>query len=196
MNHLAHALLSGPEVTLRVGGMMGDFVRGAVDPTLPVGIQRGIALHRAIDTFTDRHEEIRAARTAFEPPFRRYAGIFIDIWLDHLLARDFARWSATPLQDFSDDLVRALCTHDAMLPDSLRRFLGYMQAHDLPAAYADRAMIGDVLRGVSARLTRENPVAHGLIEITRLEPVLEATFDRFFPQLIAFSSTWRRSDQR
>lgn len=28
MNFLAHALLSGPDPALRVGGLMGDFIKG------------------------------------------------------------------------------------------------------------------------------------------------------------------------
>ena len=39
--------------------MMGDFVRGAIDPSLPRGIGHGIALHRAIDTYTDTHADDR-----------------------------------------------------------------------------------------------------------------------------------------
>lgn len=196
MNHLAHALLSGPDDAFRIGGMMGDFVRGAIDPALPPGIQQGIALHRAIDSFTDNHDDIRAARAAFDPPFRRYAGILIDIWFDHLLARNFTLWSEMPLQRFSDDIVLLLQDHDALLPDSLRRFRRYLHAHDLPAAYADRGMIGEVLRGVGSRLRRDNPLAQGLPELERLEPVLMASFGRFFPQLVGYASTWRTSNLR
>jgi len=196
MNHLAHALLSGPDDALRVGGMMGDFVRGAIDPALPAGVQRGIVLHRAIDTFTDSHDEIRVARNTFDPPFRRYAGILIDIWFDHLLARDFVRWSDIPLHRFSDDIVLLLLQHDALLPESLRRFRRYLGTHDLPAAYADRGVINAVLRGVGSRLKRDNPLADALPELERLEPVLEASFTRFFPQLVAYASTWRTSTPR
>lgn len=192
MNHLAHALLSGPDDGLRLGGLMGDFVRGGIDPALPGGVRRGIALHRAIDVFTDSHDEIRALRALFEPPYRRYAGIFIDIWFDHLLARDFGSWSDVPLARFSDDVVLLLDKHDDLLPDSLRRFRGYLQARGLPAAYADHTMIGEVLTGVGMRLKRANPLAQGMIEITRLESPLDRSFTTFFPKLVAFANEWRR----
>ncbi len=172
---------------------MGDFVRGRIDPELPIGVQRGIALHRAIDTFTDSHEQIVAARALFEPPYRRYAGILIDIWFDHLLARDFGRWSEIPLQRFSDDIVQLLIREDDQLPDSLRHFRSYLRSRHLPAAYADRPMINEVLLGVGARLKRANPLAHGLIEISRLEAELDRAFDSFFHELIAFARDWRGS---
>lgn len=191
MNHLAHALLSGADDGWRLGGLLGDFVRGRIDPGLPLPVQRGIAQHRAIDAYTDSHAEIRALRARFQPTYRRYAGILIDIWFDHLLARDFHAWSDIPLARFSDDLVQLLHRHGALLPESLRRFRTYLQAHGLPAAYADRPMIGEVLGAVGTRLTRANPLAEGMLEITRLEAELDLTFARFFPDLLAFAKTWR-----
>ncbi len=191
MNHLAHALLSGSNDDVRLGGMLGDFVRGGIDPQLPIGVRHGIALHRAIDTFTDTHAEIRAARALFEPPYRRYAGILIDIWFDHLLARDFSEWADVRLSDFSNDLLRLLHDRNALLPESLRRFRIYMQARGLPAAYANRSMVGEVLTGVGSRFKHANPLAHGLIEISRLQFELARVFACFFPQLVAFATGWR-----
>lgn len=191
MNHLAHALLSGPDDGLRLGGLMGDFVRGGIDPELPAGVRQGIVLHRAIDVFTDSHEDIRTLRALFESPYRRYAGIFIDIWFDHLLARDFGSWSDIPLARFSDDAVLLLDHHDDLLPDPLRRFRGYLKAQGLPAAYADRPMIGKVLIGVGMRLKRANPLALGMVEIERLESALDCSFTGFFPQLVEFANEWR-----
>lgn len=191
MNHLAHALLAGPDDLLRLGGLMGDFVRGPIDPTLPSSIRLGIALHRAIDSYTDQHVEVRALKAQFEPPYRRYAGILIDIWFDHLLARDFPRWSAVPLQTFSDALIRLLQVHEHELPGALNRFTRYLHARRLPAAYAEREMISEVLAGVGSRLQRANPLARGLLEISRLEPELAQAFARFFPDLTSFAARWR-----
>ena len=193
MNHLAHALLSGSDSDLRIGGFMGDFVRGGIDPGLRSGIRQGIALHRAIDTHTDHHVEIRALRRLFAPPYRRYAGILIDIWFDHLLARDFQRWSEVPLDRFSNELLEMLQVRAEELPGSLQRFTTYMHARRLPAAYARREMISEVLLGVSTRFRHANPLADGLVEISRLERELEKSFACFFPQLVEFAGQWRRS---
>ena len=193
MNHLAHALLAGPDPDCRLGGMLGDFVRGAIDPTLGRGVGHGIALHRAIDSYTDTHDAIVEARALFEPPYRRYAGILIDIWFDHLLARDFDRWSEVPLASFSDELQALLRERWPELPPALQRFSRYLDAHRLPAAYAEREMIGEVLAGVGSRLTRSNPLARGLVEISRLETELDGIFARFFPQLLAFAESWREA---
>ncbi len=95
MNHLAHALLAGDDEWLLLCGMLGDFVHGQPVPQLfPSRVIAGIRLHGAIDVYTDAHPEVLAAKAQLPPPYRRYAGILLDMWFDHCLARDFGRWCA------------------------------------------------------------------------------------------------------
>ena len=67
MNYLAHAYLSFNEPGLLVGNMISDFVKGKKKFDYPAGIRKGIALHRAIDTFTDDHEATKLAKNVFHP---------------------------------------------------------------------------------------------------------------------------------
>jgi acyl carrier protein phosphodiesterase len=190
VNHLAHALLAGGDDELRLGGVLGDFVRGAPDPALPAGVRAGIALHRAIDGYTDRHAKVLAARALFPPPYRRYAGIALDMWFDHCLARDFSRWSPVPLETFSDQLRALLLQQEALLPEAARRFVRYMQANDLPAAYAEPEVLGRALAGIGQRLQRDNPLGSMLPLLRELDAPLQAHFDAFFPQLQRFARAW------
>jgi len=192
MNLLAHALLAGDDDDVRFGSVIGDFVRGAIDPALPDGVRDGIALHRAVDAYTDAHAEVVAARMLFDAPYRRYAGILLDVWFDHLLARDWSRHAAGSLHSFSREVQALLRQRAAELPPRMRGFAAYTHRNDLPEAYRERAMIGDVLRGLSQRLSRENPLAQALPVIeTQAEPI-QRHFDRFFPALIAFAQEERR----
>lgn len=193
MNILAHALLAGNSPALRLGGAMGDFVHGTPGDHLPPQVRDGIYLHRAIDTFTDSHAEVRAARELFAAPFRRYAGILLDMWFDHCLARDFPRWSSQPLEGFSLGLRHELHGASALLPDSLKRFVAYMDANDLPAGYADAEAIGKALGGISQRLSRANPVGEALPLLREHDEALRGTFNRFFPDLLAFAAGWESS---
>ncbi|OOG53804.1 ACP phosphodiesterase [Rhodanobacter sp. C03] len=191
MNHLAHALLAGDDEWLQLGGMLGDFVHGQPDPALfPPRVIAGIRLHRAIDVYTDAHPEVLAAKTLLVPPHRRYAGILLDMWFDHCLARDFARWCTQPLDDYSNALRALLHRHDALLPPALRQFRGYMEAHDLPAGYADRAMLGRALTGIGQRLSRANPLDSALPVLVAQEVALQERFEAFFPQLQGFAREW------
>lgn len=190
MNHLAHALLAGDDDALRLGGMLGDFVRGAPDDAWPRTVVMGIRLHRAIDVYTDAHPEVLAAKARLAPPYRRYAGILLDMWFDHCLARNFPRWSTVPLARFSADLRALLSEREAQLPLALQRFLAYMQAHDLPAAYAQPQVLGRALAGVGQRLQRTNPLAGALPVLQAQASALDGHFEVFFPELQAFARGW------
>lgn len=190
MNHLAHALLAGDDDALRLGGMLGDFVRGQPDPAWPAGVVAGIRLHRAIDVYTDAHPRVLAAKARLQPPYRRYAGILLDMWFDHCLARDFGRWSEIPLEAFSADLRRLLQTHADTLPPALQRFLVYMHTHDLPAGYAERATLSRALAGIGQRLTRDNPLHHAMPVLVEQHADLQADFEAFFPELQRFAAGW------
>ena len=188
MNVLAHALLAAPGEDEMFGSLVADFhPRGAIDPSLPRGVRNGLVLHRSIDVYTDAHPEVRAARALFQPPFRRYAGILIDIWFDHLLARDFAAHARWPLHDFSDAVQRLLRERESELPPRMGGFAQYIARNGLPAAYREPAMIERVLRGMAGRLSRANPIAEALPELQSREVALRGHFERFFPELAAFS---------
>ena len=185
MNHLAHALLAAPDDDLILGGLSADFLRGGIDPALPRGVRLGIALHRSIDSYTDAHAAVVAARALFTPPYRRYAGILLDIWFDHLLARDWYRYASVPLPAFSQRVQQLLVARADELPPRMPGFVRYMLDNDLPAAYADAGMIGRVLQGVAQRLARANPIAAALPELQARATPLDRQFAAFFPDLVA-----------
>ena len=70
MNYLAHAYLSFNQQEILVGNMISDFVKGKTKFNYPEGIQKGIALHRAIDEFTDTHPATKEAAAFFRPAYR------------------------------------------------------------------------------------------------------------------------------
>jgi len=193
MNHLAHALLAGDDPDWVLGGMLGDFVHGPVPDGLRDGVEHGIRLHRAIDVYTDAHPIVVALRSRFVAPFRRYAGILIDVWFDHQLARDFARWSDTPLATFSDRVIGLLQRHREELPANLQRFAVYMERAGLPAAYADSAVVGRAIAGIGTRLSRANPLDQALPILQALDAELQTGFEAFYPELQRFAADWRRN---
>lgn len=191
MNLLAHALLASPDAELMLGSLIGDSVRGRIDPALPPNVRAGVALHRAIDAYTDSHADVAAARALFVPPFRRYAGILLDVWFDHLLARQWARFGADDLDVFSDRVRDLLAIHGELVPERMQGFVAYLGANGLPAAYRDVAAIGHALRGMSRRLKRANPLGEALPVLVALHAPLQDCFDAFFPALRNFADVER-----
>jgi acyl carrier protein phosphodiesterase len=187
LNHLAHALLAGANEDLLLGSLLGDFWRGAPDPGWPAGVRAGVLLHRRIDVYTDSHPVVAAARALFDAPWRRYAGILVDVYFDHVLAHEWASYSDQPLAAFSARTGDLLDRHAAWLPADLNRFAHYFRTHGLFGAYAQRAAIEQVLRGISGRLRRANPLGEAGTALWLQADALDEAFARFFPDLTAFA---------
>ena len=182
MNFLAHLYLAGNDEALRLGALLGDFVRGmAALEQYDAPLQRGIRLHRHIDSFTDALPQVIGLRESFQPPFRRYAGIIIDLGLDHELAIRWNACSTVTLDSFDRDVRRLLERHRGLVLPGLARFMAYADRRGLFAAYADEQELLYSLRGIGTRLKRPNPL-HRCDEIwdetgPRIAAVFESVFD-------------------
>ncbi len=196
MNYLAHALLSGPDPGWRLGGFLGDHVRGGDWCSYPPAVAAGILLHRRIDSYTDRHPAFGASRARLTPTLRRYGGIVVDVYYDHFLAREFDRWSDVALPTFAQGCYELLRAHRQMLPRSLKRFARHLEAEDLLVNYRRRAALGPVFAGIAGRLSRPGPVASAAAELEHAGSELAADFGRLFPDLIRFAAAERRRLER
>ncbi len=194
MNFLAHLLLAGDDDGLRLGAMLGDFVRGrrALD-FYPEDVRLGIKLHRHTDQFFDSLPEVVQLRKNFPASFRRYSGIVIDLAYDHELARRWENYSNQSLEHFDQEIYALLARSDRLLPDRLRQFMSYAGRRGLFAAYREKSEILHSLRGVGSRLSRPNPL-HRAEEIwDELAPHFSASFEYVFSQVQSDVSSWLKS---
>ena len=187
MNYLAHLLLGEQSPHGWLGALMGDFVKGGIDPALPEGVRRGIALHRRIDTFTDAHPLHRASRNRITGARRRYAGIIVDLCYDHFLARSWPSHAALPLEEFTARVYAALDHNRALLPPRLARIAPRMAERDWLGSYRELDALGDALDGIATRSPRIAPLS-GAIEDVRLRyRELGEDFEAFFPEVSAYA---------
>jgi acyl carrier protein phosphodiesterase len=185
VNYLAHLYLAEQSSEGLLGSLLGDFVKGRLDGRFPDTVRRGIALHRAIDSFTDAHPLHLESRNRIAGERRRYAGIIIDVCYDHFLCKNWQDYSNESLDCFVARVYDVLREHQNELPDRLRRMVPHMIADDWLGSYAELANVGRALEGISRRMTRSNPLAGAVIEIEINYAALEGDFQRFFPQLEA-----------
>lgn len=189
MNYLAHAFLARATPELLTGGILGDFVKGEwrLHDYSP-DIRAGIHLHRAIDRFTDSHPTVHASRTLISPVRRRFAGILIDVFYDHYLARHWSHFSDEPLEGFTAHVYATLWPQRADFPERLQRILPWMQADDWLASYAEIEAVDAALHGIArrfARYPRAAVLASGVQELLANDAALEQQFLAFFPELQA-----------
>ena len=183
MNYLAHLLLAEQTPHGWLGALMGDFVKGRIDSTLPGGVRRGIALHRRIDTFTDAHPVHRRSRNRIAGARRRFAGIIVDLSYDHFLARRWARHAPLPLDEFTAQVYASIARHRALLPPRLARIAPRMIAQDWLGSYRDLDTLGAALDGIATRSPRSAPLEGAIEDVRRCHEALGDDFDAFFPDL-------------
>ena len=128
MNYLAHAWLSFNQPEILTGNMISDFVKGKKRFDFSEGIQKGIMLHRSIDTFTDTHDATRQAKQFFKPVVGLYAGAFIDVAYDHFLARDINEFTDASLLQFSLSVYTILDDYANIFPENFARMFPYMKS--------------------------------------------------------------------
>jgi acyl carrier protein phosphodiesterase len=191
VNHLAHLLLSGPDADLRAGGFLGDFVRGRLRGDFPEGVELGIRLHRYLDACTDRHPLVRDAVALFPAEHRRWAPVALDVWFDHLLARDFERFAAAALPPFAARAYDDLDAHAPLMGPAPRHFLARMRSSDLLVRYTERETVTRVLE----RLAERSPRTRALAAVDGAFDALAAELDARFPALLAdlvrIAAAWR-----
>ena len=197
MNFLAHLYLASPDPDLMFGGVLADFVRGRAVNDYPDGIQQGIRLHTRIDAFTDNHPIVAAARRRFQPPFRRYAGILIDLAFDHFLASQWDAYSPrVPLDAFASDAYNLLQTNTSNRPERMRRVVAAMQRENWLLSYRDLEGIENALFRLGLRLSRENPLSEAGGAVRQHYSGLQSDFARFHPDLVRFVTLARRTSPR
>jgi acyl carrier protein phosphodiesterase len=189
LNHLAHFLLAPQTVEATVGTLLADFHRGAIGEELPDPVAGAVALHRAIDSETDRHPELHALKAAFGQGHRRFAGLALDLYFDHCLARDWSLHSDIPFEPFvASTYVRLQGGLDeAYVPARMRDFATAMRDHDWLGSYRDfsgvEAALGRLNYTFRRRFQRDVELRPLAGELLRLREQCDATFAAVFPYL-------------
>jgi acyl carrier protein phosphodiesterase len=174
--------------------LLGDFIKGPVPDTLPSRVADGVRLHRAIDSYAESHPAFRASRSRVSPTRRRVAGIMVDMFYDHFLARHWTEYQPEEaLEDFTARQYALLAGLGADLPDRLARILPAMRADDWLASYREIESVAAALDRMASRLTRANPLPGAGEELLAEYAGFEADFRVFIIDARRYADDWRRS---
>ncbi|QJX00693.1 hypothetical protein FTUN_8325 [Frigoriglobus tundricola] len=191
VNFLAHLHLADGDAGDMTGGVAADFVRYPDLHRLTPDVLRGVMLHRHIDGFTDRHPVTLRSISRVARTMGWFGGIVIDIYYDHILARDWLRYSAEPLAAFAARSYRVLEDGHGQLPEDARDFIRKFIDQDRLNRYASRDGIEDTLARVSKVIAkripnRAIPLTDAMPRLIECDAELAADFHAFYPELIAF----------
>ena len=187
MNFLAHIYLSGNNDFQKIGGLMADGIRGKEYENFPKDIQRGIILHRAIDTFTDAHSVFRVSKQRLHEQYGHYSGVIIDVFYDHFLAKNWSNYSDEKLSDFVNRFYKSLDDNFEILTLKTQNMLPYMKQGNWLYNYQFIDEIERVLFQMDNRTKHNSNMGASVKELKEYYTEFEQEFTLFFSELIEYS---------
>ena len=188
MNFLAHIYLSGDNDLMKIGNFMADGIHGKHFDTFPMEIQKGIILHRSIDTFTDAHPIFRQSTKRLHANYHHYSGIIVDIFYDHFLAKNWSNYSDERLEDYSQRFYQSLRDNYDDLTPKTQKMMPYLIEHNWLLSYQTIEGIESVLTKMDTRMKLDSNMRFSVAELKTYYSDFESEFTAFFATLIVHSN--------
>jgi acyl carrier protein phosphodiesterase len=188
MNFLAHIYLSGDNDLMKIGNFMADGIRGKNFDTFPMAIQKGIILHRAIDTFTDAHPVFRQSTKRLHANYHHYSGIIVDIFYDHFLAKNWENYSNESLENYTERFYQSLRDNHDFLTEKTQKMIPYLIDQNWLLSYQTIEGIEDVLIRMDNRMKRDSNMRFSVAELRTFYVEFENEFTTFFDEIKTHSN--------
>ena len=188
MNFLAHIYLSGNNDLIKIGNFMADGIRGKQFESYPLEIQKGIILHRAIDTFTDAHPIFRQSTKRFHENYHHYAGVIVDVLYDHFLAKNWNNYHDEKLEDFVANFYQSLHNNYGLLSERVVKIMPILMEENWLVTYKTIPGIKHILTQMDSRTKNQSKMRFATQELSEFYFEFENEFTAFFKELILFSN--------
>jgi acyl carrier protein phosphodiesterase len=183
MNFLAHIYLSGDNDLIKIGNFMADGIRGKQFETYPLEIQKGIILHRFIDTFTDAHLIFRESTKRLHHNYHHYAGVIVDVFYDHFLSKNWNQYSDEKLEVYVARFYKSLEENYELLSVRTKGMMPYMIEHNWLVSYQTVEGISKILTQMDSRTKNESKMRFSPNELIEYYSEFEQEFTSFFEDI-------------
>ncbi|AVI51783.1 DUF479 domain-containing protein [Pukyongia salina] len=187
MNFLAHIYLSGDDEGITLGNFIADGIKGRRYLKYPMKIQKGILLHRAIDSYTDAHPTVRQSTKRLHENYGHYSGVIVDILYDHFLAKNWSLYHEMPLEEYVNNFHNLLRDNFEILPARIQRMMPYMISDNWLLSYASVQGISTILSQMNVRTKNRSRMNFAVLELEEFYDEFEAEFTSFFDDLISYT---------
>lgn len=168
-----------------MGNFLADFITNKEVAQLPDSYKQGIALHRNIDSFTDKHKVVLELNKIYHDRHHKYAPVLTDILFDYVLADQWGRYSGEELRDFTSNIYKVLTKHMVHIPERIQPTIRAMIEGDFLMGYSTKAGLEDTFHRIDRRTRFPSNFVKALDTLDERMPVLIDSFNAFFPDLIA-----------
>ena len=187
MNFLAHIHLSGENEFIKIGNFMADGVRGKQYEHFPPAIQKGILLHRAIDTFTDAHPIFRQSTKRLHSRYHHYAGVIVDMYYDHFLAKNWSNYNSENLELYANTFYQSLLDNHSLLTTKTQHVLPYMMEYNWLVSYQSISGLERILTQMDHRTKNQSLMRFATEELITYYDEFETEFSLFYKEIQLFS---------
>lgn len=196
MNYLAHIYLSDNNNESILGNFLGDFVNKSLENNFEYSIKSGIFMHRKLDSFTDSNPVFLESKKRISSLNRRFAGVLIDMFYDHFLAKNWSEYSLISLEEYADNFYSILKRFSYCLPDKLTTRMPLMIEENWLVSYREINGIKKSLERISWRFSKsKHPLLNPVDELIRNYESLELDFKGFFPYAIEYANKLKGINQ-
>jgi len=186
MNWLAHVLLSEDKVDFQLGNYLADPLKGKAWKSASDDLQKGIKVHKLIDSYTDSHEIFSLSKSRLRKQ-GLLRGVVIDLTYDYLLSKHWEKFASVPKERFITDFYANAVKRAPSLPEHPQRLIQNMVRQDRLNKYNSLEQLHKVFISVDKRLSprllaRETASSY-IDDVADREKALEKDFLSFFPAL-------------
>lgn len=186
MNFLAHLYLTKDCEDLTLGNFLADFIRNKDVQKLPESVQKGVFLHRQIDSFTDNHPLVKKGTKRLQPHHHKYSPVVLDVLYDYVLANNWEKYSENPLRKFTGKMYKTLIKRISMMPSGLQRRLPLMIADDWLFNYGMEKGLRYTFERMKRRTSFPDLLEGAVDNLFKDYELFEEEFNSFFPEVIEF----------
>lgn len=182
MNYLGHLYFSNNDSELMTANLFGDFVKGRDLSAFQPKVQEGILLHRKIDSFIDQSETVLILMRKLYASLPKVSSVAIDLFFDHLLAKNWNQFHPVPLDDFLNQYYQNIQLSEQLYA---AKFIGMMQKlieHNWISYYPTLYGLEKSCQGVSSRISFPNELKNGKIVFLEYEEEITDTFFQFMKE--------------
>lgn len=165
---------------------MADGIHGKNLDGFPIDVQKGIRLHREIDTYTDFHPIFRQSKHRLHERYGHYSGVIIDIFYDHYLAKNFSNYSNQPLEAFASNFYSLLDKNFEILTPRFKMILPILKEENWLVLYATIEGISHILYNMDRRTRLQSKMQFSAEELKQFYSEFETEFTSFFAEMELF----------
>ncbi|MEJ6599444.1 MAG: ACP phosphodiesterase [Crocinitomicaceae bacterium] len=190
MNFLGHLFFSNNDPQLMHANLLGDSVKGKDYSHLPQKIQDGVKLHRTIDNYIDTHPVVLELLRELYKPLPKISGVAVDLYFDHLLARNWSSFHEKSLKEFVKDFYAIEFKTPEQYSYRFDFMIGKMKEFDWLYEYRNHSGLTQACLGLSRRISFENVLAKAPEIFLECEESIELAFNRFMSDAIPFFESY------